>query len=54
MIWHNIETEGNPKIDGRYKVRANNGWIGELNYEVRDNYWHTMGYQSDIKDWAEL
>lgn len=54
MTWHNINNEGNPKQDGRYKVRAINGWIGELNYEVRSNYWHTMGYQSDIKDWTEL
>ena len=53
MNWHNIEKEGNPKVSGRYKVRAINGWVGELYYEKKDDYWSTMGYQSDIKDWAE-
>lgn len=51
-LWFDINTYGNPKHDGRYKIRAWNGYEGELNYEVRGNYWHTLGYQSDIKEWA--
>lgn len=54
-VWHNVKTEGNPKQDGRYKVRAYNGYVCELDYEVgHGGYWHTVGYQSDIIDWAEI
>lgn len=50
--WFDINTYGNPKHTGRYKVKTQNGWIGELNFDYRYNYWHTLGYQSDIKEWS--
>lgn len=50
-FWHNAETDS-PKIEGRYLIRAYNGYISICDY--KNGLWRVLGYQSDVKYWMEL
>lgn len=52
--WHDVSQGDLPLKDGRYLTRAKNGFICLMTYSKSGNYWSTIGYQSDVKHWAEI
>lgn len=51
--WRSVKEEL-PKENGKYLTYRSNGFVCTTNYSTTDEYWDTVGYQSDIKFWMPI